>query len=233
MSRPGGQLALGLGHPPALSRADFVPGACNRDALAAIDAWPDWPAGCLLLTGPEGSGKTHLVQIWAEQSGATRVAAETLGEDDDIFAEGGALAVEDIDRVEGNERALFHLLNRARERRATLLLTARAEDYPAQVALPDLASRLRAARPARLSPPDDLFLRQVLVKLLADRQLSVSPPVLDYLVTRMERTFAAAARLVAALDEAALATGRPLSRQLAAPVLAELFGGEAAAEEAK
>ena len=78
------------------------------------------------------------------------------------------------------------------ERRATLLLTVRAEDYPAQVALPDLASRLRAARPARLSPPDDLFLRQVLVKLLADRQLSVSPPVLDYLVTRMERTFAAA-----------------------------------------
>lgn len=229
MNRAGGQLALGLGHPPALSRADFVPGACNRDALAAIDAWPDWPTGCLLLTGPEGAGKTHLVQIWLEQSGARCIVADALGEDDDLLVEGDALAVEDIDRAGVKERALFHLLNRARERRATLLLTARSEDYPARVALPDLASRLRAARPARLLPPDDQFLRQVLVKLLADRQLSVSPPVLHYLVTRMERTFAAAAGLVAALDEAALATGRPLSRQLAAPILADLFGDEASA----
>jgi chromosomal replication initiation ATPase DnaA len=94
------------------------------------------------------------------------------------------------------------------------------------MALPDLASRLRAARPVRLLPPDDAFLRQVLVKLFADRQLFVSPPLLEYLERRMERSFAAAAALVRRMDEAALARGKPLSRQLAAEILAEFVAGD-------
>ena len=229
----GNQLALGLTHPPALSRDDFVIGDCNRDALAAVDAWPDWPNGCLLLTGPEGSGKSHLVQIWSERCSAVQMPATALNDDRDPLADADSLAVEDIDRAAGNERALFHLLNRARERDATVLLTARDPAYPASVTLPDLASRLRALRPASLAPPDDPFLRRVLVKLLADRRLTASPALLEYLLARMERTFAAAASLVARLDEAALATGRPLSRHLAGQVLAEPDGARAGAGAAE
>jgi chromosomal replication initiation ATPase DnaA len=59
----------------------------------------------------------------------------------------------------------------------------------------------------------------VLVKLFADRQLAVTPAVVEYLVRRMERSYAAATILVRKLDEAALSTGRPVSRQLAAPFL--------------
>ena len=32
----------------------------NREALAWIDRWPDWPAPALALGGPAGCGKTHL-----------------------------------------------------------------------------------------------------------------------------------------------------------------------------
>lgn len=232
MIPPRGQLPLGLGHAPSLSRADFVVGACNYGALAAIEAWPDWPEVPVLLSGPEGAGKTHLASIWAAASGAAVIPAADLGAVAPEIAGKSALAVEDIDRG-ADETALFHLLNHAREHGQAVLLTARDEAVAAGVALPDLASRLRAARPLRLLPPDDPFLRQVLVKLFSDRQLIVSASLLEYLLRRMERSFAAASVLVARMDEAALASSKPLTRQLAAAVLADLYGDEAGDAEAK
>ncbi len=225
MIRSDSQLALELGHSPALSRADFVVGAGNRHALAVIEAWPDWPEQPVLLTGPEGAGKTHLARIWAELSGADTIAAADLAEED-VSGDGRPLVVENIDRAGEHEADLFHLLNRARERAVPILLTARDDAIAAHTKLPDLASRLRAARPVRLLPPDDAFLTQVLVKLFSDRQLFVSQSLLEYLLRRMERTFAAASLLVAKMDDAALASGRPLNRQLAATVLTDLQGSE-------
>ncbi len=87
------QLALSLDLPPALSRDDFLVGDANRSALAAIDAWPNWAGGVLLLSGPPGSGKSHLVQVWRAASGAAELAGPGLTEADvDALAEGSALA---------------------------------------------------------------------------------------------------------------------------------------------
>jgi chromosomal replication initiation ATPase DnaA len=216
------QLALGLDLPPALGREDFLVGDANRAALAAIDTWPGWAGGVLLLCGPPGSGKSHLVHVWRAARGASEVAGPGLTEADaESLAQRGALAVEDIDRIAGQERVLFHLLNRARERSATLLLTARnpAEAFALRPA--DLASRLRAAQPATLAAPDDDLLARVIIKLFADRQIAVDLDTVAYLVARMERSFEAAVLLVKRLDEAALATRRAVTRPLAAEILAD------------
>jgi chromosomal replication initiation ATPase DnaA len=85
---------------------------------------------------------------------------------------------------------------------------------------------LRAGQAARLAAPDDELLSRVLLKLFSDRQLYVSVGLVRYLVRRMERSFASAAALVRRLDEAALATGRPVSRQLAAPFLVQADSAE-------
>ena len=44
-----------------------------KPALALIESWPDWPNRIMLLVGPEGSGKSHLAAIWAEQAGARSI----------------------------------------------------------------------------------------------------------------------------------------------------------------
>ena len=230
-----GQLSLGFGYAPAQSRADFVLGACNRDAVAAVDAWPNWASGTLLLTGPAGSGKTHLAGIWAAEHGAHMISATALGHPDWIPPNDDApVAVEDIGAASEAETNLFHFINEARERGATLLLTSRDPAVTERLKLPDLVSRIRAAHSASLRPPDDEFLGRVLAKLFSDRQLVAPSSLLEFLVRRMERSYAAAARLVEAIDVAALGSQRPLGRQLAASVLEEIgAAGERRALEAK
>jgi chromosomal replication initiation ATPase DnaA len=214
------QLPLVLPHAPSLGREDFMPGTSNSAALKLIEAWPDWPSPAVLLTGPSGSGKTHLAHIWAARAGASIVDAAALRADDPLPAS-ASIAVEDVRAEAVPEAALFHLFNSVREHGGSLLITSqsRAEDW--SVSLADLRSRLRLAAPVALGAPEDGLLRQVLVKLFADRQLLVDKPVIDYLVARMERSLSAAVRLVEALDRTALSAGRRITRPMAAEVLAQ------------
>lgn len=215
------QLPLAMPHQPAMNREDFLVGEGNREAAAFIDAWPDWPASVVLLIGPNGSGKTHLVNIWASKSRAAVVTASELGGANpaDLILT-GAVAVEDADDPALDENALFHLLNAARGRGASVLITAHSVPAVWGVTLPDLLSRLRAAQPAFLGPPDDELLQKVMIKLLADRQLAIDAGVLDYILLRMERSCAAACALVEALDRESLARGRRITKAIAAEVLA-------------
>ena len=217
------QLPLDLPARTAYGRADFLVSDSNRAALAAIGGWRRWPLGRLVLIGPAGAGKTHLAHLFAAEAGARILAAPALaGAAPDALLAGPALVVEDAAAMAGDpagERALLHLVNLAQAEGRALLLTAREAPARWPLALPDLASRLAASAQARIAPPDDALLAQLLVKLFADRQLRVDPGLVSYLAARIERSFAAAARVVAALDAAALERRRPVTRALARDVL--------------
>ena len=212
------QLGLELPYRPALGRADFLVSDCNAAALGWIERWPDWPGHALVLYGPEGCGKSHLAHLWCERAGAQLVPGRELSEWEPRSIS-PAIAVDDADRA--SEIALLHLFNSCAEAGAGLLVVARNAPSAWPIALPDLASRLRAAPAIGVAPPDDPLLAAVLVKHFADRQLRVMPTVIAYLVRRMERSFAAAAMLSARLDRLALAEGRPIGLALARRALAE------------
>lgn len=222
------QLALDLGHAPRFGREDFLVSPSNERAHALIERWPDWPDTILVLTGPKGSGKSHLASIWAATAGASVVAASALADADvPHLVSGTALVVEDAERPERDEAALFHLLNLARERQVFVLLTGGAALGQWHLRTPDLLSRLRLAPSVTLDPPDGGLLKTVLVKLFVDRQLMVDTTVVDYIALRIERSLARAAEVVESLDREALSRGRRITRAMAADLLGQNSLGQA------
>jgi chromosomal replication initiation ATPase DnaA len=217
------QLALDLPLEPQLEAEDFLVSNSNEAAYAVLERWPEWRDPILLLVGPPGSGKSHCAAVWAKRSHAWRLTRASL-RDADVphLVSAGALVIEDCDRAEGNEEALFHLLNAARERRTFVLLTARTNPGDWGVATPDLLSRLRLAPIAELGAPDEPLLRAILVKLFVERQIVIDTTVVEFLVARIERSVDAARRIVGLLDREALERGRRITRPLAADVLRRL-----------
>lgn len=201
------QLPLDLAFRPAFGSADFVLADSNRDAVAWIDRWPDWPSHALAIHGPKGSGKSHLAHVWQARTEAVVLAAPPEGVPPPRVI---------LDEPQGwPEAALLHLYNALREAGGHLLIVSELPPARWPVALPDLASRLASIPAVALQAPDDELLIAVMAKQFADRGLEVNDDVLRYVASRIERSFAAAAEMVARIDRAALVEQRRVTLAVA------------------
>jgi len=190
----------------------------NREAVAFVDAFPDWPAPIAALHGPEGSGKSHLAAAWAARANARIVEASAL-DARSLNEEAATLVIENVDgSVSGIARdsAIFALI----ERGGALLLTGREPPSQWQAALPDLASRYRSLVSFALWAPDDALLGAMARKLFADKQLAVPDAVIDFMIRSIERSPAAIRDLVARADAKAMADKRPVTVALVRDILA-------------
>jgi chromosomal replication initiation ATPase DnaA len=223
MISPPRQLTFRWPHAPSFAREDFLSAPSNREALSAIELWPNWAGRMLTLVGPEGAGKSHLGTIWAGASGAIRLRGEALSEQS-VEACGRAYAVlfEDADRATQAETLFFHVMNTALQNDVWLLLTCRTAPDVWGLKTPDLLSRLRLAPVVRLATPDIELTAAVLFKLFSDRQLQVEPHVITYIAVRIERSLGVAREIVAALDSEALTQGRRVTRAMASDALREM-----------
>jgi chromosomal replication initiation ATPase DnaA len=216
------QLSFELPSKPALERGDFFVSPANAIAASMIDLWPDWSGGKLTLSGPAGSGKTHLVHVWAAVSGAQIISATDLTHADISALATGPVAVEDVPEIAqdtGAQTGLFHLHNLLMAEGRSLLLTGILAPDLWGLSLPDLQSRMQGSQNAEMPPPDDALLAAVLTKLFSDRQINPPPDLVPYLVNRMDRSFASARNLVEQLDRQSLAQRRKLNRALAKDLL--------------
>ncbi|MCB5199563.1 hypothetical protein SAMN05428995_102408 [Loktanella sp. DSM 29012] len=200
----------------SLEAADFFVSRANETAFRMVRDPARWPQGKLLLVGPGGAGKSHLSRVFAAMQGARIVTADAIA---GLFPD-TALVVEGVDSLTPDQEPdLFHLHNHMIAHGLPLLMTARSLPGTWGIVLPDLNSRMQATTPVRIAPPDDALLEALLMKLFADRQILVPPTLPRYLASRIDRSYLAAQRIVAALDSAALASGKSVSTRMAATLL--------------
>ena len=215
----GRQPRLALRRPTSRSREDFIVSSSNAEAVRRLDAWPTWHAGCLALIGPEGSGKSHLANVWAAAAGASVLTAQAELSDHDLsLLVGRPILFEDADRAQVDD-LLFHLINMAGVEGGGLLLTARTPPSAWPTTLPDLRSRLNALPVAELTAPDDQLLEGLLRKFFGERSIRPGDDLIAYLVRRIERSAPEARDIVRQLDEAQGVDHRPVTRALARQIL--------------
>jgi chromosomal replication initiation ATPase DnaA len=217
LAPPPAQLPLPFGPVRRAFAAPVIEAGSNAAARAWLARTAEWPQLRLALWGPPGCGKSRLLGAWARRQGGETVAGARLR----LVPPQGPLAIDDADRAP--PLALLHTLNAALEAGHAVLLAAAAAPARWAVALPDLASRLRAITAVAIEAPEDDLLHALLARLLAERQLRPSAATLSWLLARLPRTHAAMAEAVERLDRAAQAQGVPIAPALARQVLADLL----------
>ena len=171
-----------------------------------------------LISGPPYSGKTHLSKILIKNArnyktlyfdGDYQNILDSL-EDSDI------LILENIDKVKHNksEQDLFHIINFSKENNKKLLMTSRKPISEIDLNLEDLKSRLNSILEAKIKEPDDQLMKLILIKILNDKQLKINPNVIDFLVSRLERSYKSINLFIEKIDKFSLEKGKKITIRL-------------------
>ena len=207
------QLRLPLQSDVPQGASTFVRSASNEEAVRVLERWPDAAGQVMAICGPAGCGKSHLAAIWAERVGAVALNGAEAAHHDPLELEGRPVLL-DIAQ-DADDETLFHLINLAQADGGALLLVSRPSPRFWKVQVPDLRSRLDSIRVTAMEEPDDVVLAAILRARFAERSITPTDELIDYLVRRIDRSAAAVEDVVARLDE----QHRPVTRALARQVL--------------
>lgn len=204
------QFSFNIFTKPTYNIDDFVVSSANLLAYSYIEKWPDWGvhqlARILYIYGPQASGKTHLAHIFQQKSDSLFLEKITL-----LNANKQNYILDDIENYLHDQKAIFHLINQVIENNSYLLITARFSPSNLPITLPDLASRLNSIPNVQIQEPDDDLLKTVLIKHFADRQLRINIEVINYILSRIERSFTSMYEIVELIDKSALSLKRNIT----------------------
>ena len=218
----GGQLSFDLSRRPGFSRDDFFMADCNSEALDQIDRWPDWGGSALCVYGPAGCGKSHLLDIWSRKTNALFLDLGSLTvENFPWLAEGSSVACDGCDDL-NKDQILLHLINLIGEVNGYLLMTARSSPADWNVILPDLRSRLAIIKSVKVSRPSDEMLSALFYKLLSDRQVVINSDVVNYLIKRVDRSFAGLQKAFEFCDAIAIKNNQAITIPIVRRVLNQI-----------
>ena len=218
------QLTFDLGDDVSLNRDDFIVSESNKDAIAWIDSWPNWPVNVpgLNIFGAPLSGKSHLANIWRSKSNALSIenpSLDIIGVRE-LLVDHKNILIDNFDNS-WKEEPLLHLYNLVQEIGGSFIIISEQPVSQMDIKLRDLASRVSTMSTVELKLPDDEIIKGVMRKLFKDRQINVSNDVVNYLCRRMERSFKEVGRLVDRLDKISLSEKNTINLPLARRILQE------------
>ena len=217
------QLYFKMPNKKALGIEDYIITDSNNFAFDLIVKILKGETNLGLISGPPYSGKTHLSKILIKNARNYK----TLYFDRDYqnildrLEASDILILENIDKVkqDKSEQDLFHIINFTKENNKKLLMTSRKPISEIDLNLEDLKSRLNSILEAKIKEPDDQLMKLILIKILNDKQLKISPNVIDFLVSRLERSYESINLFIEKIDMFSLEK----SKKITIPLISDLL----------
>ena len=209
------QLYFDMPDKTALGIEDYIITESNSFAFDLISRMIKGEINQGVISGPSFSGKTHLSKILIKNIGSN----ESLYIDRDYkniierVGSSNLIVIENIDKVleDRSEEDLFHIINFTKESDKKLLMTSGKSISNIEFKLEDLKSRLNAILEAKIMQPDDELMKLVLIKIFNDKQLLINPNVINFLKSRLERSYKSINDFIEKIDKFSLEKGKKIT----------------------
>jgi len=209
------QLYFDMPDKTALGIEDYIITESNSFAFDLISRMIRGEINQGVISGPSFSGKTHLSKILIKNIGIN----ESLYIDRDYkkiierVGSSNLIVIENIDKLieDRSEEDLFHIINFTKESDKKLLMTSGKSISNIEFKLEDLKSRLNAVIEAKIMQPDDELMKLVLIKIFNDKQLLINPNVINFLKSRLERSYKSINDFIEKIDKFSLEKGKKIT----------------------
>ena len=209
------QLYFEMPNKKALGIEDYIITDSNNFAFDLIVKMVKGEINFGLISGPPYSGKTHLSKILIKNARNYKILYFDGDYQNilDRFEDSDFFILENIDKAKHDkfEHELFHIINLAKENNKKLLMTSRKRISEIDLNLEDLKSRLNSILEAKIKEPDDQLMELLLIKIFNDKQLKIKPNIIDFLVSRLERSYESINLFIEKIDKFSLEKGKKIT----------------------
>ena len=205
------QLLLDFDYKTNFNEHDFYLSKSNSNAFNLINRWPEWDKKILNISGEKFSGKSHLANIFRVKSKALLIKGNNI--DNSIFKSlklHESIIIDDFEECT-EEKILYSIFNLIDQDSKYLLINSLNPINEVKFKLPDLASRSKNCLYAKIENPDDELLFAIILKNFSDRQIKIEKKIIDFIISRIDRSYRKIDEFIYKIDELSLKKKKPIN----------------------
>jgi len=198
---------------------DFYVSKSNKHVFDFLNLWPKWEKNFVNIIGDKFSGKSHLIDIFLKKNKGIKLNADSLKNDDLKKLETYENIVIENLTFKIDEKLLYSLFNIVEHDNKYLVVTSTYPIVDLNFNLNDLKSRAKNFLLLGLEKPDDELIYAIIIKNLSDRQISLDNKLINYIISRVERSYSKIYEFIYKIDQLSLKKKKSIDFKIIKEVL--------------
>lgn len=194
---------------------DYFVSSNNFSAYRLIESWPKWPGEWVNIYGPKGCGKTHLTNILKKKINLIKIldAKKIDIEIISTFKKLDCIIIENYDQ-NIDEEVFYSTLNHLKQLNTCVVVNSYYPIKNMNFILKDLKSRTNNFVGIGIELPTDELLRVVISKHFSDKQIYLTPRVVEYIIKNIDRSYEKVFKFIREIDDLSLSSGKSININL-------------------